>query len=104
MNVMTIGIIATFSRVDTRLFHSLDADKISHAARSPIRLTTVMMLTSETPNVENMLVADDVALKTFRALVALSVLVVLMVLLTVLNIDDNIWFSSYSHAITSANV
>jgi hypothetical protein len=51
-----------------------------------------------------MLVADDVALKTFRALVALRVLVVLIVLLTVLNIDDNIWFTSCSHAITSANV
>ena len=66
--------------------------------------TIVMTLTSETPNVENMLVADDVALKAFRALVALRVLVVLIVLLTVLSIDDNIWFSSYSHVITSANI
>ena len=94
MNVMTIGMIATFSRVDRRLFHSLDADIISHAARSPIRHIIVMTLTSETPNVENMLVADDVALKTFRALVTLRVLVVLIVLLTVLSIDDNVWIPS----------
>jgi hypothetical protein len=63
------------------------------------------MLISETPRVANMLVAlvvEDVALKTFSALVALNVLValvalivlvalmVLIALLTVLNIDDNI--------------
>ena len=86
-SVITMGIIARFSMVDRRLFHSLDVDKISDATRSPIRQTTVMMLMSETPSVAKMLVAEDVALKTLRVLDALRVLIVL---LTVLNIDDNI--------------
>jgi hypothetical protein len=53
--------------------------------------------------VENMLVADDDALKTFRALVALRVLVVLIVLLTVLNIDDNIFPTSCLPTMTFKN-
>jgi hypothetical protein len=83
MNVIIIGIIARFSMVDMRLFHSLDADKISYAARRPIRQTVVMMLISETPDVENKLVAE-VVLKTLRVLVALIVLI----------IDDNIVYLS----------
>ncbi len=84
-NVRTMGIIDRFSIVDRRLFHSLEADRISEALRSTIRDTTVMMLISDTPIVENMLIAEEVALK---------VLVVLSVLLTVLNMDDNICFAS----------
>ncbi len=94
--------------VDRRLFQSLDADKISDAARRPIRQTTEMMLTSETPSVANMLVAEDVALKTLSALVALVALIVLVALmvlialLTVLNIDDNnLLTSSESNISTS---
>ena len=99
-----MGIIARFSMVDRRLFHSLDSDKIMYAARRPIRQTTVMMLMSETPNVANMLVAEDVALKTLRVLVALRVLVVLIVLLTVLNMDDNVCIPSYLHTDIVENV
>jgi hypothetical protein len=86
-NVRTIGIIAKFSIVASRLFHILEADSISDALRRAIRHTTVMMLISDTPNVENMLTTDDVVL---------NVLVVLIVLLTVLNIDDSKCLTSYA--------
>jgi hypothetical protein len=65
----------------------LEADRISDALRRAIRHTTVMMLISDTPNVENMLTTDDVVL---------NVLVVLIVLLTVLNIDDSKCLTSYA--------
>lgn len=86
-NVKTIGIIARFSMVANRLFHILEADSISDALRRAIRHTTVMMLISDTPNVENVLTTDDVVL---------NVLVVLIVLLTVLNIDDSKCLTSYA--------
>ena len=107
-----MGTIAKFSIVDRRLFQSLDADRISDAASSPMRQTTVMILMSETPSVANMLVAEDVALRTFSALAALIVLVALMVLvalivlialLTVLNIDDNIFPSSNESSISTSS-
>ena len=65
----------------------MEADRISDALRRAIRHTTVMMLISDTPNVENMLTTDDVVL---------NVLVVLIVLLTVLNIDDSKCLTSYA--------
>jgi len=86
-NVKTIGIIARFSMVASLLFHILEADSISDALRRAIRHTTVMMLISDTPNVENVLTTDDVVL---------NVLVVLIVLLTVLNIDDSKCLTSYA--------
>jgi hypothetical protein len=73
--------------VASRLFHILEADRISDALRRAIRHTTVMILISDTPNVENMLTTDDVVL---------NVLVVLIVLLTVLNIDDSKCLTSYA--------
>jgi hypothetical protein len=88
MNVTTIGIIARFSMVDSRLFQWVEADKISEALSSAMRHTTIITLISDTPTVANMLTTDDVVLA------ALSVLVVLSVLLTVLNIDDNKLYSS----------
>ena len=82
-----MGMIAIFSIVARRLFHILEADRISDALRRAIRHTTVMMLISDTPNVENVLTTDDVVL---------NVLVVLIVLLTVLNIDDSKCLTSYA--------
>jgi hypothetical protein len=75
--------------VDRRLFQTWEADKISDALRSAIKQTTVIMLISDTPNVANIPMTDDVVLSVLSVLVALNVLVVLNVLLTVLNIDDN---------------
>jgi hypothetical protein len=88
-NVKTIGAIARLSIVDRRLFQTWEADKISDALSRAIRQTTVIMLISDTPNVANIPITDDVVLSVLRVLVALNVLVVLNVLLTVLNIDDN---------------
>ena len=94
-NVKTIGAIARLSMVDRRLFQTWEADKISDALRRAIRQMTVIMLMSETPNVANIPITDDVVLSVLRVLVALKVLVVLKalvvlnVLLTVLNIDDS---------------
>jgi len=89
--VNTIGRMARFSMVDRRLFHSLEADRISDALSRAIKHTTETTLISETPTTENMLTTDDVVL---NVLVALKVLVVLNVLLTVLNMDDNNGFPS----------
>jgi hypothetical protein len=69
--------------VARRLFHSFEADSISDALRRPIRQTTVIMLISDTPKVENMLTTDDVVLNV-------------LVVLTVLNIDDSKSLSSYA--------
>jgi hypothetical protein len=82
-NVKTIGIIARFSMVASRLFHILEADRISDALRRAIRHTTVMMLVSDTPNVENVLKTDDVVLNV-------------LAVLTVLNIDDSKCLTSYA--------
>ena len=87
VNVKTIGIIARFSMVASRLFHILEADRISDALRRAIRHTTVMILISDTPNVENVLTTDDVVL---------NVLAVLIELLTLFNIDDNKCLTSYA--------
>jgi len=93
-NVTTIGIIARFSMVDSRLFQYVEADRISDALSSAIRHTTIITLISDTPTVANMLTTDDVVLA------ALNVLVVLNVLLTVLNIDDNKYYSSFLACLT----
>ena len=69
--------------VARRSFQTWDADRISDALRRAIKQTTVIMLMSETPNVANIPMTDDVVLSVLRALVVLNVL------LTVLNIDDN---------------
>jgi hypothetical protein len=87
-----MGMIAIFSIVARRLFHILEADRISDALRRAIRQTTVIMLISDTPSVENMLTTDDVVL---------IVLVVLKVLLTVLIIDDNKCLASYEPYLSS---
>jgi len=81
--------IARLSMVARRLFQTWEADRISDALNRAMRQTTVIMLISETPNVANIPMTDDVVLSVLRVLVALNVLVVLIVLLTVLNIDDN---------------
>jgi hypothetical protein len=91
-NVMTIGKIARFNRVDRRLFHSFEADNISDALRSTIKHTTVMTLNSDTPIVENALITDDVAL------------VVLKVLLRVLIMDDNILVHPPAYLIWNSNM
>ena len=104
MNVMTIGIIATCSKVDRRLFHSLDADKISYAARRPIRHTMVMMLISETPNVENMLTADDVALDSEDVVLKMLSVLVVLIELIVLSMEDSICLTSYFKIVSAANV
>ena len=61
-NVRTRGIIARLSIVDRRLFHILDADRISDALRRAIRQMTDMTLTSDTPIVETALTTEDVVL------------------------------------------
>jgi hypothetical protein len=81
--------IARLSMVARRLFQTCEADRISDALSRAMRQTTVMMLISDTPNVANIPMTDEVVLSVLRVLVALKVLVVLIVLLTVLNIDDN---------------
>jgi hypothetical protein len=78
--------IAIFSIVARRLFHILEADRISDALRRAIKHTTVIMLISDTPSVENMLTTEEAVL---------IVLVVLIVLLAVLIIDDNKCLVSY---------
>jgi hypothetical protein len=64
--------MAKFNVVDSRLFHSLEADRISDALRSTIRHTTLMTLTSDTPSVANMLVTE-VELRTLVVLIVDSV-------------------------------
>ena len=81
--VATMGKIARFSIVDRRLFHSLDAERISEEASRLMRQTTAMMLTSETPIVEKALTTEDVALNVLAATNEDVVLIVP-------NIDDNI--------------
>jgi hypothetical protein len=65
---MTKGMIAKFSIVDRRLFRSLEVERISDALRSEIKHITLMTLTSDTPNVANML-TTDVVLKTLVVLI-----------------------------------
>jgi hypothetical protein len=87
--------IARLSMVARRLFQTWEADRISDALSRAMRQITVIMLISDTPNVANIPMTDEVVLSVLRVLVALkvlvalNVLVVLIVLLTVLNIDDN---------------
>ena len=81
-NVTSKGDMAILSFLDKRPFHSFEADKRLDAIKRPIRQTTVIMPTSETPKLANVLIAD---------IVVLSVLVVLKVLLllNVLIIDES---------------
>jgi hypothetical protein len=67
-----MGKIARFSMVDKRLLHNLEAERISDAASRPIRLTTTIILASDTPNVEKALTTEDVVLKALVVLIVLS--------------------------------
>jgi len=60
--------IARFNIIDRRLFQSLEAERISDALRSEIKHMTLMILTSETPSVANML-TTEVVLKTLVVLI-----------------------------------
>jgi hypothetical protein len=64
--------MARFNIVDKRLFHSLEAERISDALRSAIRHTTLITLTSDTPSVANMLITE-VVLRTLVVLIVDSV-------------------------------
>ncbi len=62
MKVKTMGTIARFNMVDSRLFHSVVAERISDALRRAIRQTTVTMLISDNPGVVKVLISEDVVL------------------------------------------
>jgi hypothetical protein len=64
--------MARFNVVESRRFHSVEAERISDALRSAIRHTTLMTLTSDTPSVANMLMTE-VELRTLVVLIVDSV-------------------------------
>lgn len=105
-----MGRIARFRSVESRLFHSFEAERISDALSNAIRHTTVIMLTSDTPVRENALTIADVVLNALvvlktllavvivlTALVVLIALVALIVLDSVLSIDDNNFYALLSY-------
>ena len=76
------------STVERRLCQQDEAESISEALRRAIRHMTLTTLISATPTVANVLTAEVVLI----VLVALAV--ALMVLLTVLIIDESIYYIS----------
>ncbi len=76
------------STVDRRLCQQDEAESISEALRRAIRHMTLTTLISATPSVANVLTAEVV----LNVLAALAV--ALMVLLTVLIIDESIYYIS----------
>ena len=80
--------MAMLSTVERRLCQQDEAESISEALRRAIRHMTLTTLISATPKVANVLTAEVVLI----VLVALAV--ALMVLLTVLIIDESIYYIS----------
>ena len=80
--------MAMLSTVDRRLCQQDEAESISEALRRAIRHMTLTTLISATPSVANVLTAEVV----LNVLAALAV--ALMVLLTVLIIDESIYYIS----------
>ena len=80
--------MAMLSTVDRRLCQQDEAESISEALRRAMRHMTLTTLISATPTVANVLTAEVVLI----VLVALAV--ALMVLLTVLIIDESIYYIS----------
>ena len=83
-----MGTMAMLSTVERRLCQQDEAESISEALRRAIRHMTLTTLISATPTVANVLTAEVVLI----VLVALAV--ALMVLLTVLIIDESIYYIS----------
>ena len=80
--------MAMLSTVERRLCQQDEAESISEALRRAMRHMTLTTLISATPKVANVLTAEVVLI----VLVALAV--ALMVLLTVLIIDESIYYIS----------
>jgi hypothetical protein len=80
--------MAMLSTVERRLCQQDEAESISEALRRAMRHMTLTTLISATPTVANVLTAEVVLI----VLVALAV--ALMVLLTVLIIDESIYYIS----------
>ena len=80
--------MAMLSTVERRLCQQDEAESISEALRRAMRHMTLTTLISATPKVANVLTAEVV----LNVLVALAV--ALMVLLTVLIIDESIYYIS----------
>ena len=59
-NVVASGHMARLSDRDSRSFHSFDADRISDALNSIIRLITAAMLISAIPTLVNIVIAEVV--------------------------------------------
>ena len=83
-----MGTMAMLSTVERRLCQQDEAESISEELRRAIRHMTLTTLISATPKVANVLTAEVV----LNVLVALAV--ALMVLLTVLIIDESIYYIS----------
>jgi hypothetical protein len=83
-----MGTMAMLSTVERRLCQQDEAESISEALRRAMRHMTLTTLISATPTVANVLTAEVVLI----VLVALAV--ALMVLLTVLIIDESIYYIS----------
>jgi len=83
-----MGTMAMLSTVERRLCQQDEAESISEALRRAIRHMTLTTLISATPTVANVLTAEVVLI----VLAALAV--ALMVLLTVLIIDESIYYIS----------
>jgi hypothetical protein len=83
-----MGTMAMLSTVERRLCQQDEAESISEALRRAMRHMTLTTLISATPTVANVLTAEVV----LNVLVALAV--ALMVLLTVLIIDESIYYIS----------
>ena len=83
-----MGTMAMLSTVERRLCQQDEAESISEALRRAMRHMTLTTLISATPKVANVLTAEVV----LNVLVALAV--ALMVLLTVLIIDESIYYIS----------
>ncbi len=83
--------MAMLSTVERRLCQQDEAESISEALRRAMRHMTLTTLISATPTVANVLTAE-VVLVALNVLVALAV--ALMVLLTVLIIDESIYYIS----------
>ena len=83
-----MGTMAMLSTVERRLCQQDEAESISEALSRAIRHMTLTTLISATPTVANVLTAEVV----LNVLVALAV--ALMVLLTVLIIDESIYYIS----------
>ena len=83
-----MGTMAMLSTVERRLCQQDEAESISEALRRAMRHMTLTTLISATPTVANVLTAE------FVLIVLVALAVALMVLLTVLIIDESIYYIS----------